>query len=157
MKRNRFHNGYFLWIVVEQRLGRSMYEIWLIFYLQSVGFTNSSSRWKWVYNFINRQPELKIPFSWRYSYRRAKREDLKVVHQWSDCSTDYYSVWYPIWRYLQLWWDRLCDGPYIDSESCYSIRVIWPAINFTAWKSGVGDYYWVNQCIWMGCFHHALS
>ena len=36
---------------------------------------------KWVYNFINRQPELKTRFSRRYDYQRAKCEDLKVIHQ----------------------------------------------------------------------------
>ncbi|ODM16895.1 hypothetical protein SI65_07860 [Aspergillus cristatus] len=40
---------------------------------------------KWVYNFINRQPELKTRFSRRYDYQRAKCEDLKVINQWFDC------------------------------------------------------------------------
>ena len=39
---------------------------------------------KWVYNFIQRQPELTTRFSRRYDYRRAQCEDPKTIQQWFD-------------------------------------------------------------------------
>ena len=39
---------------------------------------------KWVYNFIQRQPELTTRFSRRYDYWRAQCEDPKTIQQWFD-------------------------------------------------------------------------
>ena len=37
---------------------------------------------KWIYNFIQRQPELTTRFSRRYDYRRAQCEDPRMIRQW---------------------------------------------------------------------------
>ncbi|RJE17288.1 Pogo transposable element [Aspergillus sclerotialis] len=37
---------------------------------------------KWVYNFINRQEQLKTRYTRRYNYRRAKCEDSKAIREW---------------------------------------------------------------------------
>lgn len=39
---------------------------------------------KWVYNFIQRTPELKTRLSRRYDYQRAKNEDINLIRQWFD-------------------------------------------------------------------------
>ena len=35
----------------------------------------------WVYNFIQRQDELKTKYSQRYNYQRAKNEDPKIIQE----------------------------------------------------------------------------
>ena len=37
---------------------------------------------KWVYNFVQRHPNLSSRFSRRYNYERAKCEDPKIIHEW---------------------------------------------------------------------------
>jgi hypothetical protein len=37
---------------------------------------------RWAYNFVKRQPELKIRFSRKYDYQRAKYEDPTVIGKW---------------------------------------------------------------------------
>jgi hypothetical protein len=37
---------------------------------------------KWVYNFIQRHPELRSRFSRRYDYQRAQQEDPKIIQEW---------------------------------------------------------------------------
>ncbi|KAJ5568130.1 hypothetical protein N7450_001957 [Penicillium hetheringtonii] len=37
---------------------------------------------KWVYNFIQRHPELKSRFSRRYDYQRALQENPKIIQEW---------------------------------------------------------------------------
>jgi hypothetical protein len=39
---------------------------------------------KWVYNYIQRRPELKSRFSRRYDYQRALQEDPKISQEWFD-------------------------------------------------------------------------
>ncbi|KAL3702637.1 hypothetical protein TMatcc_011215 [Talaromyces marneffei ATCC 18224] len=34
---------------------------------------------KWVYRFVDRHPEVKLRFSRRYNYERAKCEDIKII------------------------------------------------------------------------------
>jgi len=36
----------------------------------------------WVYNFIKRQLELRIRFTRKYDYQRAKCEDLIIIREW---------------------------------------------------------------------------
>ncbi|ODM21664.1 hypothetical protein SI65_02508 [Aspergillus cristatus] len=38
----------------------------------------------WVYNFIQRQDELKTKYSQRYNHQRAKNEDPKIIQEWFD-------------------------------------------------------------------------
>ncbi|KAE8548071.1 hypothetical protein EYB25_009864 [Talaromyces marneffei] len=39
---------------------------------------------KWVYRFVNRHPEVKLRFSLRYNYERAKCEDIKIIQEHFD-------------------------------------------------------------------------
>ncbi|EED22381.1 conserved hypothetical protein [Talaromyces stipitatus ATCC 10500] len=36
---------------------------------------------KWVYRFVDRHPEVKLRFSRRYNYERAKCEDIKIIQE----------------------------------------------------------------------------
>jgi len=40
---------------------------------------------KWVYNFIQRQSQLRARFSRRYNYQCAKCKDPKLIREWFDC------------------------------------------------------------------------
>ena len=37
---------------------------------------------RWAYNFVKRQPALRMRWSRRYDYQRAKCEDPKVIGEW---------------------------------------------------------------------------
>ncbi|RJE17428.1 Pogo transposable element [Aspergillus sclerotialis] len=39
----------------------------------------------WVYKFVKRHSELTTRFSRRYNYKRAKCEDLEIIHEWFNC------------------------------------------------------------------------
>ncbi|KAJ5566726.1 uncharacterized protein N7459_010108 [Penicillium hispanicum] len=39
---------------------------------------------KWVYNFIQRHPDIATRFTRRYDYQRAKNEDPRVIQAWFD-------------------------------------------------------------------------
>jgi hypothetical protein len=40
---------------------------------------------KWVYNLVQRRPEIESKFSRRYNYERAKCEDPKIIREYFDC------------------------------------------------------------------------
>jgi len=37
---------------------------------------------RWAHNFVKRQPELRMRYTRRYDYQRAKCEDPKVISEW---------------------------------------------------------------------------
>lgn len=77
MRRNPLHNGYYLWIDIEQSPDHLMFKIWPIFYYQTKVLLASYPVGKnWVYNFFGYCDELKTTYSRRYNYERALYEDL---------------------------------------------------------------------------------
>ena len=83
-------------IIVLEHPGLLLYEKLQIFFSQHVDNTPVETVGeKWVYNFVQRNPELSSRFSRRYNYERAKCEDPKMISEWfTSCSKNYSSIRY---------------------------------------------------------------
>lgn len=64
--------------------GRRWCERWLYYLLNVVNVRLKSVGTKWVYNYIQRTPDLATRFSRRYEYRRALCEDPATIREWFD-------------------------------------------------------------------------
>ena len=86
LKRNRFKNGYSLWILAEQPPRPTTVREIANLLLMRRGSTPVQTVGKnWVTNFVKRHSELSTRFSRRYNYERAKCEDPKIIQEWFNC------------------------------------------------------------------------
>ena len=76
---------------------------------------------------------------------RSKSPASLVCH----CTKCDWKEWSTSGGYLQLWWDRLCNGSHILTESSITSRILRPELFSTARKLQVGYYYRSNLCRWL--------
>ena len=80
----------------------------------------------WAHNFVRRQPELKMRWSRKYDYQRAKCEDPKVI-----------APWFTLVRNVMAKYGILEDDTYNFDETGFMMGIIFPGMVVTT-SDGLG-------------------